>query len=134
MQTPLDTIRKDLTAMLAMLDLATEHLQALTQRVTDLEQAGIVDASPTYKDGKYLYLVSPMIDGQRRREYVGSDPDKIAVALGRIQNFKDHAEAIAALHAYESHLASAREHLRMAKIALNPSHLAGTTLVDVWPE
>lgn len=53
-----------------------------------LAAAGIIDASPFYQQGKYLYLIHPMRGGERKREYIGSDQAKIDVALACIDRYK----------------------------------------------
>ena len=61
-------------------------------RMHELERAGLIYAKPHYRQGKYLYLIYPMKDGERRREYIGADPEKIESAL----------QAINRVHEYEA--------------------------------
>lgn len=51
--------------------LAGQHREILS-RMAALKRAGIIYAKPHYRQGKYLYLIYPMQDGVRRREYVGA--------------------------------------------------------------
>lgn len=54
--------------------------------MAELKAQGLIYAGTTYKAGKYLYLVYPYDDaGQRKREYIGADPDKIKEALAGIE-------------------------------------------------
>ncbi len=71
--------------------LAHAH-QQIVSRMNDLERAGLIHATPHYRQGKYLYLIHPMKDGERRREYIGADPGKIEKAL----------EAVNRVHKYEA--------------------------------
>lgn len=81
----------------SLIDSALKRLNAVASILLDLErlvreveEQGIVDAKPHWKDGKYLYLIHPMKDGERMREYVGADESKIQVALCKIENKARH--------------------------------------------
>jgi len=51
---------------------------------------GITNASPYWREDKYLILVHPQIQGGKRvREYVGADPAKIQEAMDKIKRFED---------------------------------------------
>src|SRR4051812_33994220 len=55
------------------------------QALAEVEAMGYNYAGTTYKAGKYLYLVYPSVDGQdRRREYVGANPQKITEAMAKL--------------------------------------------------
>ncbi len=71
--------------------LCSRYREILT-RMHELERAGIIYAKPHYRQGKYLYLIYPMKDGERRREYIGADPQKINEAL----------QAVNRVHEYEA--------------------------------
>jgi hypothetical protein len=75
-----------------MLDKIETAVRSLMNRQAELEneiyrlrRLGVVDAKPHYRDGKYLYLIYPMVDGERKREYIGADPEKIQEALDKIE-------------------------------------------------
>lgn len=77
---------------LAMIDKVSVGIENLQRRERDLENQinrlrnlGWVDAKPHYRDGKYLYLIYPMVNGERRREYIGADQNKIQDALDAIE-------------------------------------------------
>ena len=70
---------------------ARKYREIMT-RMQELKRAGLIYAKPHYRQGKYLYLIYPMKDGERRREYIGADPEKIEVAL----------QAINRVHEYEA--------------------------------
>lgn len=77
---------------LAMIDKVAVGIENLQRRERDLENQinhlrnlGWVDAKPHYRDGKYLYLIYPMVNGERRREYIGADQNKIQDALDAIE-------------------------------------------------
>ena len=74
------------------LDIVKEKRAALAREVAALERAGILEATPFYNKGKYLYLSYPMRRGERKREYVGADQTHITKALGKIERFKKHSE------------------------------------------
>lgn len=82
-----------LPAMLAKLD-AT--LAAIADRMAALKRAGLIYAAEHWREGRYLYLIFPMRDGQRPKPaYVGCDPARIAeaqAALARAVEFDALAE------------------------------------------
>jgi len=88
-QTTLDRLEGLFKAAPATLSTLRTHRAGLVQRIDALRRAGTVNATPHYRDGKYLYLIHPQRDGERRREYVGSEPTKVAAALGRVERFKE---------------------------------------------
>lgn len=88
-----------------------DELQAELDR---LQSLGFCDAKPHYRDGKYLYLIHLMVDGERKREYIGADPEKIDEALARIERksqyeelSRKHAEVVTTLDYTHRHLINA---------------------------
>lgn len=76
-------------AISTALDDLTDKISRIDDEIVALLKAGMVEGSPHYRDGKYLYLVYPTKeDGSRFREYVGCDPQRIADALERVERFK----------------------------------------------
>ena len=82
-----------LPGQLAKLD-AT--LAAIADRMAALKRAGLIYAAEHWREGRYLYLIFPMRDGQRPKPaYVGCDPARIAeaqAALARAVEFDALAE------------------------------------------
>ncbi len=68
-----------------------QHRAGLVKAIKALERAGLVDARPHYREGKYLYLVYPQRDGERKREYIGAEPAKVKAAFARIDRFAARA-------------------------------------------
>jgi len=66
----------------------------MTTTIAQLTQKGCLDASEHWRDGKYLYLIFPMKNGVRRRDYIGSHPLRIEEAREKIENFKIRQEII----------------------------------------
>jgi hypothetical protein len=99
---------------------AADHIASLQAQLDTLAAAGMTTAAPTYRAGKYLYLVSPMIDGQRKREYIGNDPERIAAALEMIERQHQHDQLKARLDAYTSQLNRATWQLRDMVDSTNP--------------
>lgn len=84
--TALEEITQDLYAV-------TANLVTIQDRITQLEQAGVTQASVYWRKDStgnptILYLNHPSQDGQRKREYVGKDPTKQAEALARIERWE----------------------------------------------
>ena len=71
-----------------------ERYHALGTTIARLTAAGCVDAREHWKDGKYLYLLSRMKDGVRRKKYIGNHPLRIAEARQKLQNYQDRISAI----------------------------------------
>ena len=70
------------------IDQLCRDLATLDQEIMALELEGTSNASAHWRDGKYLYLVYPMENGQRRREYVGNKGDNVENALQRVDRHK----------------------------------------------
>lgn len=69
------------------------HNRREMQRLAD---AGRIYATPHWRAGKYLYLIYPTgRDGQRVREYVGTDHALVADALAKVENARNY-DALAA--------------------------------------
>lgn len=60
----------------------------LSKEIAALEKKGIVNAAPSWRSKKYFYLVHPMVKGERKKEYIGSDAAKIKEAEQKIENYK----------------------------------------------
>jgi len=71
---------------------ATLHqaLALITARMQTLDDQGMVNAVPHWRKGRYLYLVHPQVQGDRKREYVGVDPGKVSQALARVANYQEY--------------------------------------------
>jgi hypothetical protein len=70
-----------------------ERKAYLEQELFKIERMGWCEAKPYYRNGKYLILVHPMVNGERVREYIGGDPEKIQDALDKVSR-KDEYEAL----------------------------------------
>jgi hypothetical protein len=69
---------------LARLDAAiSEH----SAEITRLEDEGMINAKEYWRNDKYLYLIYPQRSGERTREYIGADPEKIAAAQKKLANY-----------------------------------------------
>lgn len=73
-----------------------DTLAAIADRMAALKRAGLIYAAEHWREGRYLYLIFPMKDGQRPKPaYVGCDPARIAeaqAALARAVEFDALAE------------------------------------------
>ncbi len=83
--------------LVAMTDKIADAIRSLRERhaklkdeIFHVQRLGWVEATPHYRDGKYLYLIHPMQNRERQREYIGSDPEKIQDALDRIERKKEY--------------------------------------------
>ncbi len=66
-----------------------EEYKELIAKIDNLKEQGMINASPWWKQGKYLYLVHPMTNGHRKREYIGCDSFIIKEALAKIERWKE---------------------------------------------
>jgi len=65
-----------------------ERIADLKGQISHLEQLGTINASLHYKAGKYLYLIHPTQEnGERVRQYVGAQPEKIKEAEKAITRY-----------------------------------------------
>lgn len=63
-----------------------ERLETIERELAQLEEHERITASVHWRDGKYLVLVYPTDkDGNRKRQYIGSDPAKVKEALDAVQ-------------------------------------------------
>lgn len=72
---------------------------SLNEKIAKLEKEGVVNASPHWKDGKYLVLVHPdgaftkIVDGKevpyRKREYIGLESEKTDEALAKLARYDE---------------------------------------------
>lgn len=79
-----------------------QEIAKIQKNMSLLEEQGMTDAGTywrrnKYGDKTYLELVysqesQRVLDGFRRIEYIGSDPEKISEALARIKRFMKHQE------------------------------------------
>jgi len=83
---PYDYISNVIRYKLAELINQRDKIKAEIDEVT---ARGITNASPYWREGKYLILVHPQIQGSKRvREYIGSDPEKCREAIDKISRFE----------------------------------------------
>ena len=80
-----------------LVERALVRLNALAERVVELgnqmnevQARGMVQATPYWRDQRYLYLVHQQLDGERKREYIGKDEHKQAAALQRVDNWHQY--------------------------------------------
>lgn len=93
----------------------TNTLQALESEKIALESelAGfvgqpMVQASPHWRNHKYLYLIHPTrSDGSRKREYIGADPSNIDTALAKVSRYEKFEETRKKLSDVERRLSGA---------------------------
>ena len=64
----------------------TGERKGLERDMRALKAKGLIYASPHWRDGRYLYLLYPLVNGEpRRREYIGADPERIEAAQQAIE-------------------------------------------------
>jgi len=96
--------------------------EKLLQEIAALEAEGVYDSEPTpsweQRDGSgaYLRLVyrTEQGTGQRRKEYVGANKDKVEAALARVERTRRHRRLKARLASLLAHVRQVNEGLRDA--------------------
>lgn len=58
----------------------------LLAEIEQLNEQPRIAATPFWHQGRYLYLNQPQVDGRRKRQYIGSQPEKIKIALCALRN------------------------------------------------
>jgi hypothetical protein len=83
------------------LKIITNHHNILVARYHSLGTAigrltakGCINAKEHWKDGKYLYLLYAMKNGQRKKKYVGNHPLRVKEAQEKLQNYRDRLPLI----------------------------------------
>lgn len=70
-----------------------ERIAELEGKICALETLGTVNASLHYKAGRYLYLIHPTHEsGDRLRQYVGAQPEKIREAQESVNRYHEAQE------------------------------------------
>lgn len=103
----------------------TDWLAEINAELTHLKEQGVYDAIPSMsweaRNGgrkKYLRLVFPTEHGRRRREYIGSHPEKIEAAKETIARTKRATKLEAERRRITNHAHRAWTQLRLALSAL----------------
>jgi hypothetical protein len=96
-----------------------QECEQIRLELAELDRLGLTDASPTWKDDRYLVLAYPQVNGQRRREYVGNDPARVKRALTRVRRSRRHRRLQHKLTHLERQLGQALEHLERCNAILD---------------
>lgn len=74
-----------------LIDKATGERKSIERNMRALKAKGLIYASPHWRDGRYLYLLYPLVNGEpRRREYIGADPERIEAAQQAIERAQQY--------------------------------------------
>lgn len=103
-----------------LVNLSTDRMNYQT-RIEQLTHEGAIRATPYYRDNKYLYLIYPSDHGSRQRDYIGSDPETISIALAKLDRWHELQEAKANLDHIEQDIYSLHRNVRdLLRIASKP--------------
>jgi len=81
--------------------------ESLSKQKDALSEAGIIDATSYWHQGKYLYLIYPTKEGKRQREYVGADQRKCAPIIAALRRAQRHQQIEVRLQRLETQLREA---------------------------
>lgn len=98
----------------ALIEAHSVRIDELAEQMAELDKAGLIYAAPHWREGKYFYLVYPVKSGdKRRRDYIGTDTQKIEDAQAAIARGKAY-DVLAAQHKrYEGFLIDTRRVLKV---------------------
>jgi hypothetical protein len=65
-----------------------EQLDSLEKDAVTIKDQPHFIGSPIFSRNKYLVLVPPMVDGERKHHYIGNNPSKISDAMAKIERGK----------------------------------------------
>jgi len=101
--------------IILQLDQLEQERSALLTQMAELESQGIEFFGTTYKGGKYLYKLYPSTVGEeRKRVYVGADPEAIKTEMAKLDRFHEHAALKRQLDERERKLQSCHYYARQA--------------------
>lgn len=112
-------------ALPQMIDALEQEIATVAGRMTTLKKAGIIYASEHWRkdrDGepKYFYLLYPSKVGEkRRREYVGSEPERIETARAGMARAAEYDSLADRERRLQHRIHSVAHALREAQGALN---------------
>jgi len=89
---------------LEQLKVLRTHLLTEQQQIAGLSR---IEASASWHQGRYLYLIEPQKNGKRKRRYVGSDPDKVRQALAAVKRQERYQQLSQELLRIEEQIRSA---------------------------
>jgi len=106
-QISLQRLEMNLSVLPKKISTLHARYEALSKQKHTLLETGIIDATPYWHQGKYLYLIYPMKDGKRQREYVGADQRKCAPVMAALRRAQRHQQIEVRLQHLETQLREA---------------------------
>lgn len=106
--TRIDSLLNELRSI-SLIDISTHN--EIRDEMRELQLKGIINAAIYLHQGKYAYLIFPMVAGNRKRIYVGSDRKKIAYTEACIERGARHQELAQRLKMVDQQLANLAEEL-----------------------
>lgn len=96
-----------------------ERIADLSSQISHLERLGTVNASLHYKAGRYLYLIHPTHEsGDRIRQYVGAQPEKIKEAQESVNRYHEAQELKRILKMHNTNMTLADYQMEVASQTL----------------
>lgn len=107
-------INSEVMALLRGYTFLQERYLNLGTEIARLTAAGCINATEFWRDDKYLYLVSPMNGGRRKKRYIGNHPPRIKEARQKLANYSRRARLVVEQGEIEDDLARIDGLLRQA--------------------
>ncbi|MHB8473227.1 MAG: hypothetical protein ACYDC8_10390 [Gammaproteobacteria bacterium] len=106
-QNSLQRLEMNLSVLPKKISTLQTRYEALSKQKHTLLETGIIDATPYWHQGKYLYLIYPTKDGKRQREYVGADQRKCAPIIAALRRAQRYQQIEVRMQQLETHLREA---------------------------
>jgi hypothetical protein len=98
---------------------AAEERKNIERSMRTLKAKGLIYASPHWRDGRYLYMLYPLVNGEpRRREYIGADPERIRAAQQGMERAQQYDMLSQRLNSLDAAVVRAAESVASAVSAL----------------
>ncbi|MEX3614335.1 MAG: hypothetical protein VB141_11410 [Burkholderia gladioli] len=117
-QNPASECDKLAAALPGLIAANAKQYKEIRANMEALKRAGLTYAKPHWREQKYLYLVYPCEGGDRKREYVGTDEQKIKAAHAAIARAHEYDSLALQLAQIEKRIAEGRHYLKEAIDAL----------------
>lgn len=107
-----EKLASDLPALIAGRAKECERISATME---NLKYAGLIYARTHWREQKYFYLIYPTdSSGNRKREYIGTNAEKIKTSQDAIARAHEYDRLAADLARIEKRLNEARQHIMRA--------------------
>lgn len=116
---PLEGLKTAISECYKRLEKWQQTINKLETRKAELRNTKLTRAGTWWKNGVYLYLIYPDVDGKRKREYIGADSKKQNEALEAIERAKEYDRLIFTMQKIDEWIIQAMHQTRSLKETIN---------------